>query len=108
MHEMFWNPDQSSTTRSPISLNKHLKLREKTREWATELELLAVQLLYKVQIICLKNTSDGFKNSFSLPVVFDILSLPLKIDFDSFNQVYIYHHVYGNGQIVLSVFGGAV
>ena len=98
-------PDKTCSPRRPISLNDHLNIMKNEREWATELELLAVQLLYNVNIILLKNTSDGFKNSFSLPVVFDMMSLPLNTDFDEFNKVYIYHHFYGGPWRIVNASG---
>ena len=94
----WWN---NSRLENQHSLNHHLDAMEKAGKWATDLEIVSFQIIYKIRLFSLKNTAEGFSDSLPLEISFDMLQISndttryILDEGGSVANIHIYHHFCG-------------
>ena len=84
--------------REPYTLFHHLAVMEQSGEWATDLEIVAFQIIYKIRLVALKNKENGFDETLQLRTTFQMLRVPdheidnILSQVESGPSIFIYHH----------------
>ena len=90
MIEIWWQ--HGSAHRQGESLNVDLENMNQPCTWATDLEIMAFQLIFKIQVVTLQNAARGFVDGLNVKHIFQNI-YKAEIDLPLFEgKIFIYHH----------------